>query len=361
MQSGWGERQRLWAATLVLIVLVVLLFTTREAVGPLIVAGLIAYLLNPIVSFVEKRTGFSHRVSVNIVFWLALALIFILPSLYLPSLFREIEALEQDFTSIYDTVVNFILQPLVIGGISIDLSLLFPSLQDVPAISELTVSALHLLETVSVNFLWFLVIMVVIYYLLQDWAVLREWLITLFPENSRKDVRIIYEKIKLVWSGYLRGNLTLMFIVGVVYTVVWAALGLPAALTLGIIIGLLTIIPDVGPAIGAAIATIVALIEGSSYLNIPNLWFAVLILGVYLVLINLKNILIRPRLFGRSVKMHEGLVFVLIIMAVVLQGVLAAIIIIPLAASVSIIGRYFLNALYGQPQFVDNEEQNLKE
>ena len=151
-----------------------------------------------------------------------------------------------------------------------------------------------------------------------------------------------------------------MFIVGVVYTIVWAALGVPAALTLGIIIGLLTIIPDIGPAIGAGIATVVAFIEGSTYLNIPNFWFAALILGIYVVLINLKNILIRPRLFGKSVQMHEGVVFVLIILAVVMQGVLAAIVVIPVVASVSIVGRYFINALYGQPQFLDEKNKASK-
>jgi predicted PurR-regulated permease PerM len=356
MESAWSERYRIWILSVLLILFTWTLIFAKEAINPLIIAGLIAYLLNPIVSFLKKRTGISHLVAVNVVFWFALALIFVLPTFYLPSVFAEIETLDQNLVSIYDAINEFISRPLVVGGVNIDLSSLLPSLQDIPEFSEITSSAFQLIEAVSVNFLWFMVILVVIYYLLKDWAILREWLINLSPEGSREDVRIIYEKIKLVWSGYLRGNLTLMFIVGVVYTIVWAALGVPAALTLGIIIGLLTIIPDIGPAIGAGIATVVAFVEGSSYLNIPNFWFAALILGIYVVLINLKNILIRPRLFGRSVQMHEGIVFVLIILAVVMQGVLAAIVVIPLAASLSIIGRYFLNALYGRPQFV--EEKN---
>lgn len=353
MESAWSDRYRIWVLTGLSIFVVATLIFVREAISPLIIAGLIAFLLNPLVSFVKKRTGISHVLSVNIVFWFTLALIFVLPTVYLPTLFGEIETINQNIVSIYDAIIEFISQPLIIGGLSIDISPLFPSLQDIPAISEITSSAFQLLEAISVNFLWFLVIMAVIYYLLKDWALLREWLINRFPKNSREDVRIIYEKIKQVWSGYLRGNLTLMFIVGVVYTIIWATLGVPAAGTLGIIIGLLTIIPDVGPAIGAGIATIVALIQGSTYMNIPNGWFALLILGIYVVLINLKNILIRPRLFGQSVHMHEGVVFVLIILAVVIQGVLAAIIVIPMAASLSIIGKYFLNGLHGQPKFTD--------
>ena len=67
------------------------------------------------------------------------------------------------------------------------------------------------------------------------------------------------------------------------------------------------------------VAIAVALLEGSLYLPISNFWFAVLVLAIYMVLINLKGIWLRPRLMGRSVDLNEGLVFVAIIVAVLLQ------------------------------------------
>lgn len=353
MESSWSERYRFWILSVFTVLFVAVIFFIREALNPLIVAGLIAYVLDPFVNFIKKITKMSHVLAVNVVYWLGIGLIFVLPSFYLPRLFGELERFNQNIIDIYEVVLKFISEPLVIGELVIDLSTFLPNVEDIPAITEITSDVLELLETISVNFLWFLVILVTTYYLLKDWGELRDWLIDHFPKNSQADALIIYEKIKLIWTGYLRGNLTLMLIVGVVYTIVWAALGVPAALTLGIIIGLLTIIPDIGPAIGAGIATIVAWVEGSTYLDISNGWFALLILGIYVVLINAKNIVIRPKLFGRGVKMHEGVVFVLIIMAVVMQGVLAAIIVIPLAASLSIIGKYFLAKLYGQPPFPD--------
>ncbi len=88
---------------------------------------------------------------------------------------------------------------------------------------------------------------------------MRSWFLQIIPEPYRPDARKIYEEIKQVWHGYLQGNLTLMLIVGVVFSLAWASIGVPGALVLGIIAGLLTIIPDLGPAIAAGLAIVVAL------------------------------------------------------------------------------------------------------
>jgi predicted PurR-regulated permease PerM len=162
--------------------------------------------------------------------------------------------------------------------------------------------------------------------------------------------------IKDVWRGYLRGNLVLMLIVGIVFTLAWLAVGVPAALLLGILAGLLTIIPDLGPAIAAGVAVLVALFEGSTYIPLTNFWFAVLVFGIYMVLINLKNIWLRPLLFGRSVQMHEGVVFIAIMIAVLMQGILGALVVVPFLASLGIILRYILRSIYNLPPFPVLEE-----
>ena len=173
------------------------------------------------------------------------------------------------------------------------------------------------------------------------------------PEQYLPDVRRLYSEIKQVWQGYLLGNLVLMLIVGVVFSLAWAIIGVPGALALGIIAGILTIIPDLGPAITARLAVVVALFEGSTYLQISNIWFALLVAGVYMGLINIKSIWLRPRIFSRSVHMHEGIVFVAILVAVVVEGILGALIIVPLLASISIVGKYIIRSIQKLPPWPD--------
>jgi predicted PurR-regulated permease PerM len=179
----------------------------------------------------------------------------------------------------------------------------------------------------------------------------REWFIRLAPESYRHDIRQLYVQIRSVWLAYLRGQIVLMLIVGIVFTVIYLIIGLPGAILVGTLTGLLTLIPDVGPLIGTIVALLVALLEGSSILPLSNLFFAALISAIYLVLMVIKNIWLRPFIMGRAVQMHEGLVFVAIIAAVIYQGILGALIVVPMMASAVVIGSYVRRRLFGLPPF----------
>jgi predicted PurR-regulated permease PerM len=83
------------------------------------------------------------------------------------------------------------------------------------------------------NGVWVLVILVTTYYLLRDWERLREWLVRLAPEAYQPDVRRLHQEIKDIWQAYLRGQLLVMLLVGILTGLASAALGLPGAATLG--------------------------------------------------------------------------------------------------------------------------------
>ncbi len=119
--------------------------------------------------------------------------------------------------------------------------------------------------------------------------------------------------------------------------------------------GLLNLLPEIGPFAVALLATIIAFIEGSTYIPVSNFWFAIITLGLYLLLNNFKTIWLQPRILGQSVFLHEGVVFVAIIAAIVLQGVLGVLIIVPLLATFVVLGRYIRRRLLGMPPFGDEE------
>ncbi|MFQ5615372.1 MAG: AI-2E family transporter, partial [Anaerolineales bacterium] len=206
------------------------------------------------------------------------------------------------------------------------------------------------------NLAWILVILVATYYLLQDWKRLRGWVVGVVPEAYQPDVRRLLREINNIWRAYLRGQLTWMLAVGVVVTIALLIIGTPGGVVLGVLTGLFSLLPDLGPAIAALLTVTVALFEGSSYLALSNLWFAALVIIVYLVAINAMNIFLRPRILGRSVKLHEGVVFIAIISAVVLQGVLGALIILPVISSTAVIGRYLRRRILGMPPFPEPVE-----
>jgi predicted PurR-regulated permease PerM len=173
----------------------------------------------------------------------------------------------------------------------------------------------------------------------------------------RDELQELYLRIRRVWMAYLRGQIVLMVIVGVVFTAVWVVMGIPGALVLGVIAGLFTLVPDVGPFLAVTLAAGVALLEGSTWgplADLPNFWVAGIVVLVYLVLINLKNFFLRPYIMGRSVHMNEGLVFIAIVIATILEGILGALLVVPLLATLVLIAGYIQRKVLGLPPFEDD-------
>ena len=357
MTKNWSVSFRYWVLSVLTILFVGLLWLIRDLISPLIIGALIAFVLNPAIGFLTQHTKLSRSGAATIVFFAGLGGLIAFFALMVPKLISEIQVLFIDLQSIISQTQETLSQPVTILEWELNFEYLMPDLTRwlSGSITALPENAFHLLETTSKNLIWGLVILATTYYLLRDWGQLRDWLLKLMPDTYQPDFRYIYREITQIWHGYLRGNLALMFITGVLFTIAWLAIGLPGALILGLITGILTIIPDLGPAIAAVLATVVALFEGSTYLDISNIWFAVLVIGIYMLLINIKGIWIRPRIFARSVHMHDGVVFIAIMAAVVLQGILGALIIVPVLASAGVIGRYIYHRFMGLPPWNPKE------
>lgn len=356
MNPSWSIPTRYWISILLLAALAAVAWYIRELFEPLVIAGLVAYILNPVVIFLTYRTRMSHRLASNLVYFVVLALLIAIPATLAPVLLDEAQMLVSDLLQSLEQLRSALSQPFVIIGFRFNLRpFLFDLTQSLSnLLKPLPEDTLRFLERTSKGTAWFLVIVVSIYYFLTDWDKAREWLFRLAPPPYRADIRRLYKAITHVWTAYLRGQLTLMLIVGIVFTIVWAAIGLPGALILGLLTGLFSLVPEVGPFVGAMLAAMVALLNGSNYIAIPNHWFAVLVIGIYLVLINFKNIWLRPHVMGRSVHMHEGVVFVAIIAAVVFQGVLGALIVVPVLASAAVVLRYLRRRILGLPPFPED-------
>ena len=360
MNENWSRSFRYWILSTLTVSCAILLWLFRDMIKPLVIGALIAYVLTPLVDFLAARTRISRPAMATIVFFLGLIVMVVLPAIMLPTLLSEVEVLTADFQDIITQAQEIFSQPIIIFGQVLHLEQLVPDFTEMFSTSIVAFSEniFHFLEAATKNLLWILIILAVIFYLLRDWVHLRQRLAEFVPEKYLPDVRRLYAEIKGVWRGYLLGNLVLMLVVGIVFSAAWFIIGVPGALVLGIITGILTIIPDLGPAIAAGLAIIVALFEGSTYIQISNIWFALIVAAVYLGLINIKNIWLRPRIFGRSVHMHEGIVFIAIMVAVLVQGILGALVIVPLLASISIVGKYTYRRIMNLPPWTDLDLSN---
>jgi predicted PurR-regulated permease PerM len=355
MMQRWTPTTRYFAIGLVLIFVVFVGWQIREIFGPLITAGLIAYIFYPFVQILHTRFHLSQGAASRIVYFFSLAVMIAVPVSLAPTLVRELDVVANDLLKTVEEVELLLTRPIQIANMQLHLETLIPDVRTslTALLAPLPEDALKLLETTSRGTLWFLVIVISVYYFMTDWDSMRDKIISLAPANYQHDIWQIYQEIKAVWMGFLRGQLTLMIIVAVTFSIIWSIIGLPGALLLGILAGLFSLIPDVGPFAATALALIVALLEGSTWMPVSNLVFAIIVAGLYAVLINVKNIWLRPLIYGRSVHMHPGIVFVSIIAAVIFTGIIGAFIIVPVLASLGVIGRYVHARILGLPAFLD--------
>jgi len=356
MRETWSLPFRYIVGITSLVLLVGFLIYARDAVTNLAIAAFVAYLINPAVVYLTTRTRMQRVAVVNLVYFSAVVLLIGLPATLLPIFADEAQFVIEDILNLANQLRQTLSSPIRIGGLVFHLEEWGRSIFQAQnaVLSPIPERTLQLLETTSVGVLWFLVILVSVHLLLSQWPVMRDWLINLAPPPYRPEMEELYNRIKRVWMAYLRGQIVLMLIVGVVFTVAWLILGIPGAFVLGVIAGLFTLVPDVGPFLAMVLAAGVALLEGSTWIPLSNAWVMGIVILVYLVLINLKNFFLRPYIMGRSVHMNEALVFIAIIIATILKGILGALLVVPLLASVVVIGGYIQRRVLGLSPFEDD-------
>lgn len=368
INDQWSLPFRYAMGIIIFILVVAFLIYAREAVTMLVIAGFIAYLISPAVLILKERTGWSRKVAVNVVYFTALIVLVGIPATLTPIFFDEIQLVAQDVLELSQDFSNFLSEPIQMGGLVIHLEQVGESLAHIQdsILTPLPEEALQLIEATSINILWVLIILVAVHLFMSEWPKMHSWLIHLAPEPYQDDMRELYNRLRNVWMAYLRGQIVLMLVVGVTFTIAWAVIGIPGALVLGMIAGLFTLVPDVGPILAALIAVSVALLEGSTRLYFSsdvimnNLIVAGITFATYLVLINLKNFFVRPIIMGRSLHMNEALIFIAILTATILWGILGALLIVPVMASISVIMEYLRRRILGLPPFSDDGEKQFK-
>jgi predicted PurR-regulated permease PerM len=180
------------------------------------------------------------------------------------------------------------------------------------------------------------------------------------PDTARADPRrereMLLGSIGRLWIAFVRGQLTLIVIIGVVTWVGMAALGVRWAPYLGAMAGSLEIVPSLGPVLATAAAAIVALRYGSSYLPISNAALAGLVIVFAVLLQQLENLLIVPRVMGDALKLPALVVLVGVVVGAAIGGVVGAVLAAPLIATAREILRYAYRKRRGQEPFAAGEE-----
>lgn len=352
MSPNWQTSTKYIVIALVIVAVIATIAFARALIGPLVISALLAFVLNPLVEKLAAYRKVSRDTAVLIVYLLFIALVIAIPSSILPFVIPQLLNLSFDLIEIENQIESFFNQTLYIGGFAFSLPALIPQdlnqvLQDF--VFQITTGAFNRLGEFTSNLAWLLVILVAIFYFLKDSARLSNWFVNLAPPAYHEDMRKFLSQLNRIWGAYLRGQLILMLVIAVTTSVSMSAVGLRGAIAVGILAGILDLIPSLGPLVAGVVAALVALIFGSSYLSVSNVIFAVIVVVIFLVIQQIENIWLRPQIMGQTLRLHPGLIFIGVIGALAISGILGALVIIPLMATIGVIWKYVQAKLSDEP------------
>jgi predicted PurR-regulated permease PerM len=357
MSKSWSKTTRYLVLILLLITIVAFAVAAKDLIVPLAISALLAWLLNPAVTLFNNRTKLKRQWAVLIVFLVSLAIIVAIGvalALLAPSQINDIaDDVQEIYVIVFQQLEETLSQPVMVMGTELNPQALIDNFSlDTSAMVRPDI-VWEWLRATSTNLTWMLVIIVTTFYLLLDWPRLREWLISLGPEAYQSDFRRVYEEVRTVWQRYLRGQLRLSLVIGFLTTLLLAAIGMPGAIVFGILAAIFDVILTVGPVIVAAAAALVAVIAGSTYLPVSNLWFTLLVIGIFVLIQAVENVWLRPRIMGSSLNLHPGVVFIAIVGALSLAGIFAALIVVPVLGSTAVIAHYIHAKIMDIPPWPD--------
>lgn len=328
-----------WSIVGVLAVLWAMLWVLGRAevlIAPVVLSVAIIYILNPIVNRLTRRR-LPRLLSSILAFLLLIGVMVLAGLLIVPSVREQASGFGTDFPQIYEDSARQLEDLGDAAGFTVDIwsyteleeFVTDPDTQETfldVAMARIGAFTSGLFEFVLVIFL----APVLALYVLMDLPRVRRETLGLIPAAHREEVRFVASRLGNAMGGFLRGQVFVAFIVGVLMSIGFWIIGLEFWLIIGMIAGFLNIVPFVGPWVGGALGVTVGLVTGS-------VSTAIAAAVVALVVQQIDNNFVSPTVLRATVRLHPAVVILVLLLGGAVGGLWGVLLAVPVTASVKIV------------------------
>jgi len=315
------------------------LIPVRIAFGPLLLALVIVYVLNPIVTRLERR-GLPRVWGTLLTYVVFLTVVGVALRFIIPIVADQVSSFVSTVPGLLDRAQRSLVgaaQRLGIEMRSTDiLASLSPQGQAGSFITRIFSFTAGFVRALVV----FVLGAVLGFYLLVDLPKVQRTAMALLPLRRRDEVRSVLEKMGRALGGYFRGQLLVAAFVGVASMLGLYIVGLPYWALVGAVAGLFNLIPLIGPFIGAVPALFIAFTTSDSggLLQLHPGWRMALGAALALLVVQqIDNHIISPNVMARTVKLHPVTVMLGLLIGGTLAGLVGMLITVPVIASAKIV------------------------
>jgi predicted PurR-regulated permease PerM len=346
------------------LVLVLLLYVLSGVLLPFVAGLVLAYLLDPLADWLERR-GVSRLIATIVilstfVLLFVLALVLLAPVLAqqlsafaarLPSYLMQLQAIAQERG-------GPLLERLGMGaGVGDTQKVLTDFAGQATAwLTRVGQGALAGGQAIAGIVSLLVITPVVAFYLLVDWdrmvAAVDGWL----PVRQRATIRTLALQMDRAIAGFIRGQATVCLLLGLFYAVALWMMGLNFGVLIGIVAGLLSFIPYIGSITGLLLAVGVALVQFWPDWHMPLIAFAIFGLGQFV-----EGNFLAPKLVGEAVGLHPVWLMFALVAFGSLFGFVGLLLAVPLAAIVGVLARFALGQYLASPLYSGVRRRSAEE
>ncbi len=364
---SWGTNTKLVVALTIIVIVGALLVKFQFIITPLVIALVLSYLFHPLADFLQRRLRFSWNASVAVIYAVILLALIGLLTLGGVGLVQQIQSL---IVIVQDALINlpemianisgrvYELGPFQLDFTKLDLNEISSQVLGMvqPLLSQ-TGTLLGTLAGGAANFIgWMLFVLLVSYFVLAESGGLRDRLFIVEIPGYKQDLARLTRELGRIWNAFLRGQIIIFFLTVIVYSIALSILGIHYAIGLAFLAGLARFVPYVGPAVNWGVLVIIAYFQTFKLFGMAPLSYTLLVLLVALVIDQIFDNLVSPRILSDALKVHPAAVLVAAIVAANIFGILGVVVAAPILATAALLWQYTMRKMLDLDPWPDKEQ-----
>ena len=320
-----------------------LLYLLLPVLSPFLIAAVLAYICDPLVDKISawgyKKYQVGRTTATVLVMLAILGAITLLLLIVIPLIQNQSQLIVERLPNMVDNL-RATIEPWLKATFGISFAIDSAYLEEIISKNWKTAGNLlgSLLQTAGTNTMALigvvaniLLLPVVLFYLLRDWDQFIAGIGNLIPRDLIEKTTDLAKEIDQMMAEFLRGQLTVMLIMSVLYSAgLWLA-GLDNALPIGIIAGLLNFVPYLGPALGMGLALLVGALQFNTFSEI------IPVLAVFGIGQLIESNYITPKLVGERIGLHPVVVIFALLAGGQLFGFAGVLLALPVSATIAVL------------------------
>lgn len=312
------------------------LYQVRSILIPFLLGFILAYILVPLVECLEKFR-FSRGLAVILIYGLLLGLTVIVVFFVLPTLFKdfnEIIKIIPEYTQTIQNMFEYLQEEY--SQFPIPISVRRATDETLIRFEEATISYIKNIGDILIGLFsqsFNLVLTPILgFYFLKEYNLFGDKILEFLPARYRADLISVGGEINQVIRRFIRGNLLVAAIVGIMTTLGMYLIGMKFPFLLGIMVGITNVIPYFGAIISAIFAFLLALLQSK--------WLALYVLALMTLIQQIESSIISPKILGDSVGLHPIIIIFVLLVGGKIWGVMGLLIAVPVAAILKILVKH---------------------